>query len=51
MFKHLIAFFSTKQVYGTLIIIIVTLVILRIFNIIISKLDIPCKKEEKLYHL
>lgn len=43
MFKHLIAFFSTKQVYGTLIIIIITLILLRLFNIIISKLDIPCK--------
>ena len=43
MFEHLIAFFSTKHVYGTIIILLATLVILKIFNIIISKLDIPCK--------
>lgn len=43
MFRHLFAFFSTKQVYGTIFIVLSTLIILKIFNIIIEKLDIPCK--------
>ena len=43
MFKHLITFFSTKQVYGSIVIIISAFIIIRIIDSIIDKLNIPCK--------
>lgn len=43
MFKHLFAFFSTKQVYGTLLILLVTFVLFRVTKIVINKLNIPSK--------
>ena len=43
MFEHLIAFFSTKQVYGTILVVLITLIIIKVSNSIIDKINIPSK--------
>lgn len=43
MLKHIIAFFSNKEVYGTLLIVFSTFLILKLFNMLINKLNLPCK--------